>query len=117
MNPLKIEKDVNSNLRANSHQADFIIITHDDFYDQALSLKSLRENCDNLKTEVAKISDVYDEFSWGLFDPVAIRDFIKYTFENWAIQPRYVLLFGSGDFDYRNIIERYTFIRHLNFRL
>ncbi|MFX0140006.1 MAG: type IX secretion system sortase PorU, partial [Candidatus Hodarchaeota archaeon] len=103
--PERMEKDIISDLRASTRQADFIIITHDDFYDQALPLKSLRENCDNLKTEVVKISDIYDEFSWGLFDPVAIRDFIKYAFDNWVIQPRYVLLFGSGDFDYRNIID------------
>jgi len=103
--PIKIEKDISSDWRATTHQADFIIITHDDFYDQALPLKSLRENCDNLKTEVVKISDVYDEFSWGLFDPIAIRDFIKYAYESWVTPPRYVLLFGSGDYDYRNIID------------
>ncbi len=103
--PKKIEKDITSNLRDTENGADFVIITHDDFYHQALPLKSLRENCDNLKTDVVKISDIYDEFSWGLFDPVAIRDFLKYAYENWAVPPRYALLFGSGDFDYRNIID------------
>ena len=105
LEPLRIEKDISSNLRDQTNGADFIIITYDDFYDQALPLKSLRENCDNLKTEVVKISNVYDEFSWGLFDPVAIRDFVKYAYESWAIPPRYVLLFGSGDYDYRNILD------------
>jgi len=103
--PLRIVTDVTSNLRASVEGVDFIIITHDDFYDQVFPLKSLRENCDNLKTQVVKISDIYDEFSWGLFDPVAIRDFVKFAFENWVIQPKYVLLFGSGDFDYRNILD------------
>lgn len=105
MSPLKIEKDIASDLRSGSNGADFIIITHDDFRDQALPLKSLRENCDNLKTHVVNITDVYDEFSWGLFDPVAIRDFVKYAYESWQPRPRYVLLFGSGDFDYRNILD------------
>lgn len=103
--PVKIEKDIASNLRDTQNGAEFVIITHDDFYHQAMPLKSLRENCDNLKTEVVKISDIYDEFSWGLFDPVAIRDFLKYAYDNWSIPPRYALLFGSGDFDYRNIID------------
>lgn len=105
MSPLRIVKDIPSNLRSLTNGADFIIITHNDFYDQALPLKSLRENCDNLKTEVVNISDVYDEFSWGLFDPVAIRDFVKCAYDSWTPRPRYVLLFGSGDFDYRNIID------------
>ena len=105
--PVKIEKDLPSDWRNTSHAADFIIICYDNFYDAALALKSLRENCDTLKTAVVKISDVYDEFSWGVTDPTAIRDFIKYAFENWQRPPHYVLLFGDGDYDYKNIISPY----------
>ncbi|HEX9974230.1 MAG TPA: C25 family cysteine peptidase, partial [bacterium] len=101
----KIVKDSPSHLREDSDGADFIIIAYDDFYDAALALKSLRENCDSLKTGVVKISDVFDEFAWGLTDPTAIRDFIKFAYENWIIQPRYVLLLGDGDYDYKNIIS------------
>ncbi len=100
--PIRIEKDIASNWQ---NSADFIIISYDDFYDAALALKSLRENSDTLKTAVVKISDVYDEFSWGLTDPIAIRDFIKFAYDNWQNQPRYVLLFGDGDYDYKNIIS------------
>ncbi|MCI0495716.1 type IX secretion system sortase PorU, partial [candidate division KSB1 bacterium] len=101
----KIVKDSPSRLREDQDGADFIIITHDDFYDAALALKSLRENCDSLTTSVVKISDVFDEFAWGLTDPTAIRDFIKFAYENWSTQPRYVLLLGDGDYDYKNIIS------------
>jgi len=103
--PTKIEKDIPSNWHNINNTADFIIITYDDFYDAALALKSLRENCDSLKTAVVKISDIYDEFSWGLVDPAAIRDFVKYAYDSWQKQPRYVLLFGDGDYDYKNIIS------------
>jgi hypothetical protein len=34
---------------------------------------------------------------------VAIRDFIKYVYENWADTLKYVLLFGDGHYDYRQI--------------
>ncbi|MBN2009624.1 type IX secretion system sortase PorU [candidate division KSB1 bacterium] len=101
---MEIEKDVVADLRNIQTPADFIIITHDDFYEQALALESLRENCDDLQTTVVKISDVYDDFSWGLFDPVAIRDFVKFAYENWG-NPGYVLLIGTGDYDYRNILD------------
>jgi len=103
--PINIEKDIKSNWRNYQDGANFLIITYDVFYDAVLPLKSLRENCDNLKTAVVKISDVFDEFSWGLTDPTAIRDFIKYTFDNWQPAPEYVLLFGDGDFDYKNFIS------------
>lgn len=105
--PIKIEKNLASDWRNTSHAADFIIICYENFYDAALALKSLRENCDSLKTAVVKISDVYDEFSWGLTDPTAIRDFIKYAYDNWQKPPGYVLLFGDGDYDYKNIVSPY----------
>lgn len=103
--PIKIEQDMASNWRNCQNSADFIIISYDNFYDAALALKSLRENSDTLNTTVVKISDVYDEFSGGLVDPTAIRDFIKYAYDNWQNQPRYVLLFGDGDYDYNNVIS------------
>jgi len=105
LTPLYIEKNIPSHLRDPSKAADFIIITHRDFYDQAMALKNLREGWDELQTMVVKISDIYDEFSWGLFDPTAIRDFLKYAHDNWARSPSYVLLLGDGDYDYKNIIN------------
>src|SRR5512142_2437896 len=37
-------------------------------------------------------------------DPVAIRDFIKYAYDNWQERPAYICFFGDGDFDYKNIL-------------
>ncbi len=96
-------KDELSTLRDTGDKADFIIITHNDFYNAAHSLKNLRESHDDLSTIVVKIDDIFDEFSCGLLDPTAIRDFLKYAYEHWAQRPRYVLLFGDGDYDYKNI--------------
>ena len=61
--PLNILKDENSALRSDDRTTDFIIITHDDFYDEALNLKEWRESNNNIKTEVVKVSNIYDEFS------------------------------------------------------
>ncbi len=100
--PDKIEPVRFANLRSSINGADFIIITHDDFYEAVLPLKQHRETNDSLVTEVIKISDIYHEFSWGMFDPVAIRDFVKFAFHNWIPTPKYVLLCGDGDYDYKN---------------
>lgn len=97
-----------TDLRAPGLGAEFLIITHADFHSEALRLESLRENGnpDNrLQTHVVRISDVYANFSGGLLDPVAIRDFLKYAYENWSPRPTYVLLFGDGDYDPRNILS------------
>ncbi len=103
LQPVKIQSVIPANLRSSIPGADFIIIVYDDFYDAVSSLKHHREAFDSLKTAVIKISDIYNEFSWGLFDPIAIRDFIKYAYDHWTPSPRFVLLCGDGDYDYKNI--------------
>jgi hypothetical protein len=102
----EIRKDEPGHLRQD-RMVDYIIITHDLFYQQALKLESLHEDydaLDRLVTEVVRISDVFDEFSWGLVDPTAIRDFLVHAQKHWGA-PGYVLLLGDGHFDYRNILK------------
>ncbi|MDZ7265306.1 MAG: type IX secretion system sortase PorU, partial [candidate division KSB1 bacterium] len=101
--PEKIEPATFADLRQSITGADFIIISHDDFYQAVLPLAQHREVNDSLKTVVVKISDIYNEFAWGLFDPTAIRDFIKFAYDHWNPVPKYVLLCGDGDYDYKNI--------------
>lgn len=85
------------------NRADEIIITYDGFYDQAEILAQHRRDYYNMPTRVVRISDVFNQFSYGLVDAVAIRDFLKYAFENWpAPAPTFALLLGDGHFDYRD---------------
>jgi hypothetical protein len=105
----EIRHDAASDLRT-PRDVDYIIITHDTFYQQAMQLESLREDwnsSDRLTTEVVKVSDIYDEFGWGIYDPTAIRDFLAYAFGAWG-QPGYVLLLGDGHYDHRNIYKYST---------
>ncbi len=102
MKPTRFFRDEVSNLKEVSEPVDFLIITHSDFQKQAQALKSFRESYNQMPVMVAEVQDIYDEFSGGLLDPVAIRDFLKYTFQNWAGPPAYVLLVGDGNYDYKN---------------
>ncbi len=105
LSPETITEDTFPSLRSPSNGGNLIIITHPDFYDQALRLKELHEKQDSLSVVIVNIQDIYDEFSWGLYDPVAIRDFVKAAYDNWNPRPSYLLLFGDGDYDYKNIIS------------
>lgn len=101
----------NQNLHGIADGADFIIITHKDFLPAANRLKSKREGVgpgdpSYLKTIVVDVQQIYNEFSGGLLDAVAIRDFIKYSYDNWIRKPAYVCFFGNGGFDYKNIISQ-----------
>jgi hypothetical protein len=106
-----IRADTPSDLRNVSNGADYIIITHSKFESIAYQLASLRstnfpdESIPNPRIRVVVIQDIYDEFSYGLLEPKAIREFVKYAFENWELPaPSYIVLIGDLSHDYRAIL-------------
>lgn len=92
------------NLRGNITGSEMIVITHRNFKTQVERYVTYRANQspNKLSAQVFYVDDIMNEFSGGVLDPTAIRDFIKYGFDNWQIKPWYVLLFGDGDYDYLN---------------
>jgi hypothetical protein len=85
---------------ANSNiQSDHIIIARDEHASTLNRLLSHRKN-----SIFASLETIYDEFSGGNPDPMAIRNFIDWTQNNWQTpQPSEVFLVGDADYDYRNI--------------
>ncbi|UCC80149.1 MAG: type IX secretion system sortase PorU [Candidatus Zixiibacteriota bacterium] len=96
------EPDYLKDIASPDNRADIVLIAFDSFVDQAARLEELRRDEYNLSTRIVKISDIYNQFSWGLQDPVAIRDFLKFAYENWpAPAPSFATLLGDGHYDYR----------------
>ena len=87
-NPMAI---ANSNIRGIQDGAKFIIISHKNFLDAANRSKSHRESQARLpiSTIVIDVENIFNEFSCGIRDISAIRDFIKYAYDNWQIKPEY----------------------------
>ena len=57
----------------------------------------------DLRVKVVDVADIYDEFSYGVVTPAAIKDFLTYAYESWsppAVQ--YVLLVGDHSVDYKD---------------
>ncbi len=104
--PGKLNLVPNQNLHGNPIEGDYVIIVHKEFMSAAARLKEYRENQDNhpLKTVIVDVDSIYNEFSGGLLSPVAIRNYLKYVYLNWSTPPKYVLLFGDGDYDYKRIL-------------
>ncbi len=102
----------NQNLHGIAEGAQYIIITDINFNDQANELKNYRESEaeEKLSSIVVDVDQIYNEFSGGTLDVSAIRNFIKYAYDNWSIKPEYVLLFGDGNYDYKNIEGNNNFI-------
>lgn len=107
--PLTISRVQNQNIHGGySDGADFIIISPPEFLSAANRLKTYREspgvsNPNYLKTYVFNTLEIFNEFSCGQPDPVAFRNFLKYCFNNWTRKPVYVLFFGDGSYDFKNI--------------
>jgi hypothetical protein len=107
--PEKAMKIPNQNLHA-SQGIDFLIITHPDFLSEARRLANLREQQDGYTVQVVTTTQIYNEFSSGKQDVTAIRDYIKFIYDQGSIGDRLqnVLLFGKGSFDYKDRIDRNT---------
>ncbi|HDZ58782.1 MAG TPA: type IX secretion system sortase PorU [Ignavibacteriales bacterium] len=102
VNPVSVE---NSNLRGIQEGAKYIIITPKEFREAADRLKNYRENdaLVSVSTIVVDVDEIYNEFSCGTLDVSAIRDFLRYAYDNWQNTPAYVLLFGKGTYDYKDV--------------
>ena len=104
LTPVNPETVENSDIRGIQEGAKYIIISPKDFLEAADKLKKYRESQAPVTTttKVIRVDQIFNEFSCGMLDPSAIRDFIKYAYDNWQIPPSYVLLFGKGTFDSKN---------------
>ena len=88
-----------------------VILYEKTFEEQVLRLKNQREKKSGLKVEAVRIDQLYNEFSGGRQDITAIRDFARMLY-NRSADFKYLLLFGDGTFDYKNILNNQP---HLNF--
>ena len=104
--PLRLELDEPSQLRAQGNGADYLVISHADFIDSARRLVQWRGQDDRfgppLVSQVVDVQDIYDEYSGGLLDPAAIRNFLQEAFLEWNPAPFFVVLLGDGVYDYKN---------------
>ncbi len=103
--PSSLTRVANQNLHGDTTQASFIIVSPPDFLSAAQRLKNHREKPGEnfLKTLVVNINQIYNEFGGGLSSPAAIRNYLRYINTNWQTPLKYVLLFGDGHYDYKNI--------------
>ncbi|NJC25829.1 type IX secretion system sortase PorU [Neolewinella antarctica] len=101
--PVGGEKVDNQNLHA-TNSAELIIVTHPEFLVQATELAEHRRQHNGLRVSLVTTEQIYNEFSSGRDDVAAIRNYARMVYERDP-ELRYLLLFGDGSFDHRNILE------------
>jgi len=98
--PILIRLNPNSNIRNPSNEVDYIVITHPSFLSAANQLAQYRSGR-GLRTRVVTTEQIYNEFNYGIFSPVPIRDYLQYIYERQSTKPKYVVLMGGSNWDYR----------------
>ncbi len=93
---------------------DMLIIYHEMFAGAASRIRDLRSGgipyAPNPYVKAVDIQTVYDNFSCGRKDPIAIRNYIKFLYDSFEDmgEPvlKYVLLIGNGTYDTGDILGR-----------
>jgi len=103
-----LEKIPFANLRATPANTDVIVVTHPSMLQSAKAYAAYRNSKGDLTVSAVTTEEIANEFSYGALDPTAMRDFFSNALSTWSQKPRYVLLWGDGHFDYKNISTSQT---------
>jgi len=93
------------NAQGQIQDIDYVIITPAFLASQAEKLANFHRSYSKLNVKVIQLESIYQEFSSGKQDIAAIRNCIKYIYDNASTSEKrikYVNLFGDASYDYKN---------------
>lgn len=107
--PTFIGQVQNQNLHAEP-PAEYIIITHPSFLMASNKLAEYRAQRNGYKTLVVTTEQIYNEYSSGIQDIAAIRDFLRHQYLKAPAGQglKYVALMGTASYDYRDVLTGNT---------
>jgi len=103
LQPVSLELNTPSQLATPNHSADLVIISYKDFRTQANAWADYRR-AQGFTVEVVDVSDIFDEFSYGVQSADSLKSFLQYAKTSWQVGPQYVLIIGDSSFDPRNYL-------------
>ncbi|WP_298339527.1 type IX secretion system sortase PorU [uncultured Algibacter sp.] len=105
VNNQNIKGSIFQNSQGAFQDIDYLIVTPNNMFSDAERLAQLNRNQYGLNVKVVGLDEIYNEFSSGNQDIGAIRNLVKYIYDNASVPDRrlkYLCLFGDGSFDYKN---------------
>ena len=75
---------------------DYLIVTSEEMLSQANRLAEINRNINNLNVKVVDLKTIYNEFNSSNPDVSAIRNFVKYVYDNSNGNLKYLCLFGDA---------------------
>ncbi len=100
-----------NNTQGEFEDIDYIILSPAQFLSQAERLAQINRDQYDLNVKVVSLETIYVEFSAGSQDIAALRNFIKYVYDNASTPSRrlkYLCLFGEGSYDYKDRVRNNT---------
>lgn len=97
-------------LRSVANRSDYMIVTPTALLNSSIEIAKHKKSVGTfLNPTVVTTEDIYREFSGGVSDPTAIRNFMTYAYHKWQ-KPlngddnlTYLLLVGAGHYNYKEI--------------
>ena len=89
----------NQDLHNTPSDVEYVIVSHPYFLSAAERLAAFHTRQDNLKSIIVTPQQIYNEFSSGVQDVSAIRDFLRMLYKRPSSKLKYLLLFGDGSYD------------------
>lgn len=102
---INLKGTILKNSQGQFQDVDYLIIAPKFLNTSAEKLADLHRTYSGLVVKVVSLEDIYQEFGSGKQDVVAIRNFVKYVYNNASSadkRVKYVNLFGEASFDYKS---------------
>lgn len=87
---------------------DYLVITHKNFETYARELTDYHTERDGFTTAVIDVEHIYNEFSGGVQDITAIKEFVRMLYfrsRGSSNELKYLLLFGDASYDYKDRVS------------
>ena len=101
LQPVSIEANAPSQLSAQAHSSNLLVLSYKGFITQANAWADYRRG-QGFTAEVIDVSDIFDEYSYGVQSADALKSFLQYAQGSSGTPPQYVLLLGDATYDPRN---------------
>ncbi|RZJ31093.1 MAG: type IX secretion system sortase PorU [Flavobacterium sp.] len=103
-----IKGTIFTNAQGQFQDVDYIIVTPANLHTAAEKLAAFHRSYSGLNVKVLDLQNIYEEFGSGKQDIGAIRNLVKYVYENASsasTKIKYLNLFGDASFDFQDRIS------------
>ncbi len=89
---------------------EYLIVCHPSFLGEAERLAAFHQSNSGMSVLITTPEKIYNEFSSGAQDITAIRDFVRMMYDKAqkGKEPKYLLLFGDGSYDFKGRLQNNT---------